>query len=519
VTRPAPPPAIVRHLEQAAAAASNAVSWVGAHFTLVAVGFLTAAILTRLVVAARRRRGLARTATARNLADRIGPKLGWKNAQRFVTWPRNPQATGAPVTIRYPKTFTALPAQVQFIPDVIASLAGGEWALRHDAAHHRLIYTRQPPPATLPDRVDYPDRPTDRADLIPFAQTTGGQWVNADLTGLTPHILISATTGFGKTSIISVLVAHLTARGATIDIIDPKQIGFLHLDGLPPIHLSTDIDAMTAAVEQFRADMEHRYQQIRAAASAGRPTPAAPLRILVLDELGSFADMCVDAWQAAGNKGTPPVFRSVKRILWQGRAAGFHVIAAAQQANVKTTFGVSDVRDQFGLRIAAGPQSTEAWRMLFGTEPRPDGLTGDHRGRAVVGVGATFHIAQLAHLNPADARRIAARGRNIHPANQTTPPLPTAVDAHVDNSPVHAPGKRETPVSTAPSTPRPAAAVTAESPGAAPEAPPVTVPLECGGCGRRWDSTARPGSATKCPACRRSKRVPVAAHGTAPDLR
>jgi hypothetical protein len=341
--------------------------------------------------------------------------LGWKDeeARRVIErWGEKR------IVLRYPKHFPALDRQIREVPEILKRLTGQDWDLTHDARHNRLVYTPHVE-VVMPERVSYKWSAEDPADLIPIGRDERNEPVLADLTGLTPHVLVSAPTGFGKTTILSVIV---------------------------------------------------------------------------------YGDM--------------------KRILWLGRAAGYHVIGAAQQANVKAVFGASDPRDQFALRIASGPQSPEAWAFMFGKQPVPN--LPARRGLASVGVGTAFRTVQLAHLSTAEARAIAARGK----ARFSTSPVGDT--AHVDH--VEPLDKVEIPGDVGPDdveptlptltlikppmineTIRPARAPLKPQEGPGRPADRPAVELECGKCGNVWSTRARPGTKSRCTKCKVSRRVPVGA--------
>ena len=394
--------------------------WVPAHKPLLITFAILAALIAigvGIIITAIKRRIMLRTAAKRNFTNRIRKKLGHgEEAKKFVKWPQDPYAVGAKITVRYPQKFSATEQDTKIVPEVINSLVGGQWDADHDHLHNRLVYVRRPLPKKLPTSLRYEDHPSDPVDLIKFSQNIDHNWLTIDLTHLTPHVVVSASTGWGKTSILSLIIAHVAARGGLIDICDPKQIGFLsrkagefNLGGLPMIRISTELDEMLRTIERFRDEMDETNRKLK----AGTADPDRPLRLLVIDELGTFNAMVIDQWQADGNKGTPTVFRDMRRILWQGRQSGFHVVNAAQQANVNALFGTSDARDQYGLRIAAGPQSDDAWRMLFGRTTKID--SGAIKGRAIVGIGSELTTVQMAQITPTQARKIASRGRARFP--------------------------------------------------------------------------------------------------------
>jgi hypothetical protein len=207
-----------------------------------------------------------------------------------------------------------------------------------------------------------------------------------------------------------VLAAHVCRFGGLVDILDPKRIGYLDaFDGLPNVRIHTEIDGMIAAIDEFRAEMENRYRLIEARqAKEGDFQP----RVLLDDEKGSLTVAIRQWWKADGGKGEAPPLTSQRVILWQGRAAQMYVFTFCQQANLNV-IPDSDMRDQYGFRIASGPQSLSSWRMMFSG---PKLRITKRKGRAHVAVGADDPTpVQLARITPQEARDLAAAGVS-HPA-------------------------------------------------------------------------------------------------------
>jgi hypothetical protein len=510
---------------------SRANEWLQHHqgllWVIVAALIILMGVARHLWIKARNGKRLAmlsRSSERRNASTKLAKMLGCNHeeARRVIErWGEKR------IVLRYPKHFPALDRQIREVPEILKRLTGQDWDLTHDAKHNRLVYTPHVE-VVMPERVSYKWSAEDPADLIPIGRDERNEPVLADLTGLTPHVLVSAPTGFGKTTILSVIVAHVAGHGGLVDILDPKHIGFVDhvetngkrtgpiFEDLPNVRIHTEIGEMMSVVKRFRQDIDNAYRAMK----QGTRPEGSPLRLLVVDELGTFCEMVVDLWREEGNKGTPEVYGDMKRILWLGRAAGYHVIGAAQQANVKAVFGASDPRDQFALRIASGPQSPEAWSFMFGKQPVPN--LPARRGLASVGVGTAFRTVQLAHLSTAEARAIAARGK----ARFSTSPVGDT--AHVEDvvsldkventggvSPddvvptfptltVVKPPMIEETISPARAPIKPQ-----EGPGRPADRPAVT--LECGGCGHSWATRTKPGGSVKCPQCRKSRRVPVGA--------
>ncbi len=173
------------------------------------------------------------------------------------------------------------------------------------------------------------------------------------------HILVSGTTGSGKTELLRSIVASLAylhaQRECQMVLIDPKGRGLRVFDGLPhllypPASTIPDAAAMLCDVV---IEMERR----------DRAGIDRPYIVVVVDEL---ADLLM--------QGGDEVEQSLTRMVQRGRGAGVHVIAATQKPSA--TVISSLLRSNFPMRIvgrvvnpgdaflAAGVGGTNAERLL-----------------------------------------------------------------------------------------------------------------------------------------------------------
>jgi DNA-directed RNA polymerase subunit RPC12/RpoP len=471
--------------------------------------------------AAQERRRQAERELARplqTLGEHVAAVLGWGGKANPLpaeheswivehAWPEDPAASGAVITCRYVKGWQGSDAQLGQLCRQAAVCLGGSWTARVVPGERWVQLTREAAPFELPDRFPY-DALGLSVDQVPIGVRADGSPVIADLTSESPHVLVSASTGWGKTSVLGVLVAHVAAGGGLVDICDPKRVGFTNFRGLPNVRLHVEVGDMIGAVAQFKAEMDERYRQLE----RGVSVEGLPLRLLVLDEMGSFRGQVRQRWTG---KGQPPTFDQVQSILWQGRAARCHVVVAAQQANANV-LGSSDCRDQFALRVAAGPQSAASSAMLFGNESLPEVTL--RKGRAVVGVGAELTVVQLAFLDPRRAAEIAATGRGRFPAGDAAapvaePPAPATSSPRADPDPAGRTGADGGPGAaecgqqpTSAHVPRADARWSANV-GSAPTSPPMTAMI-CSRCPHAWETRASAGQSIRCPSCGARRRVP-----------
>ena len=462
----------------------HAAPWVAAHMTVLSVAFLVAVVASCVVSARVRAMLRRRNAPQQTLAEHLAPLMGYRGPEaealfagnrkreRVIIrqWPADPASTGAVIACRYMKGWHASDAAMRQVERSAGQCQSGEWVATLDTHRRWVFLTRQAPEFVLPDRLDYTDT-TGRVDLVPVGVRGDGRPVIYDLGSESPHVLIGAKTRSGKTTLESVIAAHVAGHGGLVTILDPKRVGFRHFRDLPnvkvvtgPLDLAGAADEMHAALAEFRAEMERRYALIEAGTDEATFTPW----LLITDEFGSLSQMLAGAWKGRGQH---PMMADYQWCLWRGAQARMHLVTASQQPNV-AVLGSSDAREQYDLKIALGSPETATADMLFGKGVQlptvPDG-----RGRAVVKFDGGLEVVQIAYLDIKDgtrAREIAAAGSARFPVTQagpepttaTTAPPASAQSAHALPTSAHDPHAR------APWSPQPAASpqptATAERP-------------------------------------------------------
>ncbi|PPA66547.1 FtsK/SpoIIIE domain-containing protein [Lactococcus lactis] len=187
-----------------------------------------------------------------------------------------------------------------------------------------------------------------------------------------PHILVAGGTGSGKSVFISFLILELLKRDSTIYIADPKNSDLGSLSYyLGDERVATNPNNIARIVRLAVTEMQERYDIMRENFVYGsnfRDHNFRPV-FLIFDEMGSFKASGTDKnSKAVVNE----VMDGIKQIILLGRAAGVFVLVAAQQVSSDTLS--TDLRDNLGLRIALGANSSEGYRMVFGSatpEPQP----------------------------------------------------------------------------------------------------------------------------------------------------
>ena len=180
-----------------------------------------------------------------------------------------------------------------------------------------------------------------------------------------PHILVSGGTGSGKSVFISFLILELLKRQSTVYIADPKNsdLGSLsHYIG--DKYVSTNPNNIARVVRLVVEAMTARYQIMRdnfQYASNFSEHGFKPIW-LIFDEMGAFQASGTDK---KSKEVIVEVMDGIKQIILLGRQAGVFILISAQQMRAETLN--TDLRDNLGLRIALGANSSEGYRMVFGS--------------------------------------------------------------------------------------------------------------------------------------------------------
>ena len=242
--------------------------------------------------------------------------------------------------------------------------------------------------------------PNEQRELIRFAQTLRSRAYDdshspltlalgkdiqgvptvADL-GKMPHLLVSGTTGSGKSVAVNAMVLSLLFKATPDDVrmimIDPKMLELSVYEGIPHLlcPVVTDMNDAHNALRWSVAEMERRYKRmaalgvrniagynrkVREAAEAGTPIPdpapgkpvdfedgegeiayCEPLPYLVV-----FVDEFADMMMVVGKK----VEQLIARLAQKARAAGVHLILATQRPSVDVITGL--IKANIPARIA-----------------------------------------------------------------------------------------------------------------------------------------------------------------------
>lgn len=183
------------------------------------------------------------------------------------------------------------------------------------------------------------------------------------------HVLVAGSTGSGKGSVLWSLLRGLAPAIANGQVevwgFDPKGGMELALGrGLFARVFTDNPEQMADSLESCADLMQQRARSLAGHTRLHQPTPAAPLRVVVIDELAALTALCE-------RKTAQRVEKALGRLLTQGRAPGCAVVAFLQDPGKD----VIAYRNLFPTRVALRLAEAVEADMILGDGARARGAT------------------------------------------------------------------------------------------------------------------------------------------------
>ena len=203
---------------------------------------------------------------------------------------------------------------------------------------------------------------------VPFGMNISGECICSDLSKF-PHLLVSGTTGSGKSIFMHGLIMSLVMRNRPEDckivLVDPKRVEMSKYKDLP--HLLCPIikepSEAKVCMDKLIEEMERRYRLFELAevrdirAFNGFYAPKNGLKKLpfisvFIDEYADLSDTCKNIGEA------------VVRLAQKARAAGIHLVIATQRPSVQVITGV--IKANIPVRVALSMSSAIDSQTIIG---------------------------------------------------------------------------------------------------------------------------------------------------------
>lgn len=221
-----------------------------------------------------------------------------------------------------------------------------------------------------------------------------GKPIRVDLDSESPHILVSAPTGRGKSAIARSVAVQRLARGDMVVVLDIKRHSHRWAQRLEPnVYYAKSVQDIGGALVNLGREL-HRRNHIVDSFDFDRPVshaPVGPRIIVVFEEMNATMKSLV-ALDKRLPEGSYTAHQGLEDVSFMGRAVKIHLISFAQLATYRASGG-SEIVENYGTRILVG-HSPQAWRYLASDCGKP--LTApEERGRGIVCQGGKARETQL----------------------------------------------------------------------------------------------------------------------------
>lgn len=188
---------------------------------------------------------------------------------------------------------------------------------------------------------------------IPFGRNITGDLIFANMVDF-PHMLVSGTTGSGKSIFVHSTILTLIMRNKPeelkIMLIDPKKVEMAYYDDIPHLlcPVISDPKKSYVAMQKLVVEMERRYNLFQAnrvrdikgfnAFAKSKDLQPLPYIVVFVDEYADLVDTCKE------------IREPVVRIMQKARAAGIHMVIATQRPSVNVIDGT--IKGNVSTRVA-----------------------------------------------------------------------------------------------------------------------------------------------------------------------
>jgi hypothetical protein len=310
----------------------------------------------------------------------------------FKPQPREETEDEAPVRIYLPKSIGVESVKSNLIKNIGPVLGMGvdpipSWAQRGSRPYVELVPRRLPPKAVgLAEMRKWIDQAT--LTRIPLGLDAYNRPVWLDLDNNSPHWMVSAGSGAGKSKFIMAAEAIRMSFGVATIFVDFKRISHRWAHGLKGSVYAWRIEECHDVLTLVGQELIRRINDVLPD-DATADTPMAQFAEIdvIIEEANSLIPMLADHWKEIratyrpphlgpddrwdprDNPITSPAITAIKQGINMGREFRIHMVYAAQRASA-ATFGAhgGDARESLSFRIL-GKWSMQAWRILAGGIP------------------------------------------------------------------------------------------------------------------------------------------------------
>lgn len=223
-----------------------------------------------------------------------------------------------------------------------------------------------------------------------------GNPLRADFDADSPHILISAPTGLGKSAVARSVAVQRLIQGDVVVFLDIKRHSHRWAQKLFPNVAAYAKEAQDIGWRLVQLGREVHRRNIIADNFDGpvSEAPVGPRIIVVFEEMNATMQELKDLDKRVHDDEYTAA-RGLRDISFMGRAVKIHLVSFAQLATYRASGG-SEVIENYGTRILIG-HSPQAWRYLA-SECGKAMAKPEEVGRGIVCRGGKARECQLLYV-------------------------------------------------------------------------------------------------------------------------
>jgi S-DNA-T family DNA segregation ATPase FtsK/SpoIIIE len=167
-----------------------------------------------------------------------------------------------------------------------------------------------------------------------------------------PHMIVSGTTGSGKSTALHVIIANLLLyKNVNIYLMDPKNVEFVAYEKFNNVTISYNYDECLNNLEKIYAEMEQRFHLMK---MENLTKYHFPYNVIIIDE---FANLISQDQSGKFNE-------YLLNLAQKARAAGIYIILATQRPSIDIINGT--IKSNFPARLSCRTASSIDSRIVLG---------------------------------------------------------------------------------------------------------------------------------------------------------
>jgi hypothetical protein len=359
-------------------------------------------------------------------------------------------------TISLPVHLTAETQRKTLIEETITAKLGAEYSFKWNFVGRmpRLsVYPAPNPPLLVP----FSDIRKAMLEADPFTSVIGLgpkakviTWSVGNPKSTAVHMLISAATGGGKSTLSKLVIAQWLACGGIVIICDIKRVSHMWARGLPGVIYCRSIEDIHMAQIAVADECDKRFDIIEqednedAIKNLGLP----PI-LMVNEEFNVTMARLRTYWQQQKESKRVKISPGVEgwsRILFTGRQARVHALGITQMGTVRAVGG-TEIREQFTDRALMN-YSPNAAKMLCPDVILPPSPR--NPGSGVIYNSSSWDRYQIGYINEREAIEWVLAGQKR--LGLTWPKFVSIGQAMEDSKPIEQRGYEQPAIDTAPET-------------------------------------------------------------------